>query len=205
MVITRVDASHKNKIHIYLDGEYAFFLSPREVQQLKLVEGGEVPDSFYEAVLEDIILPRAKQKALSLLKFMDRTELELRDRLSAAGYSQDIVERAIRYVDGYGYLNDGRLASAYVRTRKSTKSKLVIKMELKQKGVDPKLIELALSEEYDADDQEDPEITAIKKAVAKKVKSPGDMDYGARQKLIASLYRKGFDIGKIKQVLNQEL
>ncbi len=205
MVITRIDVSDKNKVNIYLDGEYAFFLSPKEVQRLKLTEGGEVSASLYEAVLEDIILPRAKQKALSILKFMDRTELELRDRLSAAGYTQDMVDRAVHYVAGYGYLDDGRLASAYIRARKNTKSKLVIKMELLKKGVDSKIIELALSEEYPADDQEDPEIAAIKKAVAKKVKSLEDMNYEAKQKLIASLYRKGFDISKIKQVLNQEL
>lgn len=202
MIITRIEALDRNKVNIYLDGEYSFFLSPKEVQQLDITEGDELPASFYESVLEKIILPKAKLKALSLLKFMDRTEAELRKKLSDAGFAQDIVDQTIQYVDGYGYLNDERLATAYIRSRKNAKSKLAIKMELKQKGVESKLIELAFSEEYNVDDEEDPEVVAIRKAVAKKSKSPEDMDYEAKQKLIASLYRKGFDISKIKQVLN---
>jgi regulatory protein len=133
---------------------------------------------------------------------MNRTESELRSKLSDAGFTQSIVDKAIQYVDSYGYLNDERLAETYIRTRKNDKSKLAIKMELKQKGVDSKIIDLAFSEEYDTEGEEDPEVVAIKKAVAKKTKSPEEMDYEAKQKLIASLYRKGFDISKIKQVIN---
>lgn len=202
MIITRIEVSNKNKVNIYFDGEYSFFLSSKEVQQLNLIEGDELPSAFYEALLEKIILPKAKQKALAILKFMNRTESELRNKLSDAGFPQSIVDKAIQYVDGYGYLDDERLAEAYIRTRKSTKSKLAIKMELMQKGVDSKVIELAFSEEYENEDEEDPEIEAIKKAIAKKAKLAEEMDFDSKQKLIASLYRKGFDISKIKQVLN---
>lgn len=202
MIITRIEVSNKNKVNIYFDGEYSFFLSSKEVQQLNLVEGDELVSDFYEALLEKIILPKAKQKALAILKFMNRTESELRNKLSDAGFPQSIVDKAIQYVDSYGYLDDERLAEAYIRTRKNTKSKLAIKMELMQKGVDSKVIELAFSEEYEKEDEEDPEIEAIKKAIAKKAKMPEEMDFDSKQKLIASLYRKGFDISKIKQVLN---
>jgi regulatory protein len=202
MIITRMEVRGKSKVNIYLDDEYSFFLSPKEVHQLDLTEGDEVPDSFYDSVVEKIILPKAKLKALSLLKLTDRTETELRNKLSDVGFTQNIVDKAVQYVAGYGYLNDERLAAAYVRTRKNVKSKLVIKMDLLQKGVDAKTIELAFLEEYNTDDdQEDPELVAIKKAIAKKVRSQEDMDFDAKQKLIASLYRKGFNISKIKQVI----
>lgn len=202
MIITRMEVSNKNKVNIYFDGEYSFFLSSNEVQQLNLAEGDELPSDFYEALLEKLILPKAKQKALAILKFMNRTESELRNKLSDAGFTQSIVDKAIQYVDSYGYLDDERLAEAYIRTRKNTKSKLAIKMELIQKGVDSKVIEQAFSEEYEKEDEEDPELEAIMKAIAKKAKMPEEMDYDSKQKLIASLYRKGFDISKIKQVLN---
>ncbi len=201
MIITRMEVLGKSKVNIYLDDEYSFFLSPKEVHQLDITEGEEVPASFYDSVIEKIILPKAKFKALSLLKLTDRTETELRNKLSDAGYTQNIVDQAVQYVAGYGYLNDERLASAYVRTRKNAKSKLVIKMDLLQKGVDAKTIELAFLEEYNTDDQEDPELVAIRKVITKKVRSLEDMDFDAKQKLIASLYRKGFDISKIKQVI----
>ncbi|MDF2511505.1 MAG: hypothetical protein K0S04_1371 [Herbinix sp.] len=202
MIITRIEVLNKTKVNIYLDGEYSFFLAQKEVDQLNITEGDEIPSSFYDSLLEKIVLPKAKLKALSILKFMNRTESELRSKLSDAGFTQSIVDKAIQYVDSYGYLNDERLAETYIRTRKNDKSKLAIKMELKQKGVDSKIIDLVFSEEYDTEGEEDPEVVAIKKAVAKKTKSPEEMDYEAKQKLIASLYRKGFDISKIKQVIN---
>ena len=202
MIITRMEELDRYKVNIYLDGEYSFFLSPKDIHQLNLSEGDELPSAFYDSVLEKIVLPKAKLKALSILKFMNRTETELRKKLSDAGYTQDIVDKAIQYVASYGYLDDERLAEAYVRTRKNAKSKLAIKMELLQKGVDSKVIDLAFSEEYNTEGEEDPELVAIKKAVAKKTKEPDEMDYESKQKLIASLYRKGFDISKIKQVLN---
>ena len=187
MIITRIEVLNKTKVNIYLDGEYSFFLAPNEVHQLNIAEGEEIPTSFYDSVLEKLVLPKAKLKALSILKFMNRTEAELKNKLVDAGFTQDIVDKAIQYVDSYGYLNDERLAEAYVRTRKNDKSKLAIKMELKQKGVDSRIIDLAFSEEYDTEGEEDPEEVAIKKAIAKKTKAPEEMDYEAKQKLIASL------------------
>lgn len=201
MIITRMEVLNKSKVTIYLDGEYAFFLSPKEVHQLDITEGQELSEALYDSILEKMILPKAKLKALSILKFADRTETELRNKLTDAGFIQTVVDKAVQYVAGYGYLNDLRLATAYVRTRKHVKSKLLIKMDLMQKGVDTRVIEQAFMEEYDIDEQEDPELEAIRKAISKKVKSSEAMDYDSKQKLIASLYRKGFDISKIKQII----
>jgi len=135
------------------------------------------------------------------LQYMDRTEQELRKKLSEAGYTSLIIDRTLAYVNEYGYLDDERYAAAYVRSKMKSKSKLVIKTMLMQKGINKETIDCIFMIEYGDDEQEDPELIAIKKAVSKKTKTPEDLTSEEKQKLLASLYRKGFDLGKIKQIL----
>jgi regulatory protein len=202
MIITRLEDKGKSEVKIYLDEEYAFSLSKKEAELYDLAEGKEMTAQIQEAILADIVFPRAKQKALGILKFMDRSEQELRRKLADSGFPMEITDKAISYVSEYGYLNDERFASNYIRLRKNTKSKMVISAELIQKGIKKETIHKILANEYDNEEQEDAELIAIRKAVAKKTNSPGTLSPEEKQKLMASLYRKGFDIGKIKQILS---
>jgi regulatory protein len=131
---------------------------------------------------------------------MDRTEGELRNRLSEEGFPEEIIQSTIEYVHYYGYLNDERYAINYIRQRKETKSKLIIRSELAGKGIDKELLDMIFTTEYQGQ-EEDPEITAIRKAIAKKVKEPDALSREEKQKLIAHLYRKGFEFDKIKKLV----
>jgi len=201
MIVTKIEKTDKSKCRIYLNDEYVFWLYQKELDQYQLTEGTELSDSLYQELMSEVVLGHAKEKALSILKFMDRTEFELRRKLSEADFSEEIIDQAIDYTVTYGYLNDERFASFYVKSRMNKKSKLVIKSELLQKGVNSEDMERVLEELYTEDMEEDSEIIAIRKAVNKKTRNPETLDYEAKQKLIASLYRKGFEINKIKQVL----
>ena len=202
MIITKLEEINKSKVKVYIDYEYAFLLYQKDIANYQLMEGSEITPLVYEELLNKIVFLRAKLKALALLKFMDRTELELRNKLKDAGYTEEIVDKTIAYINSYGYLNDERLTSSYVRNRMNTKSKLMIKLELQQKGISNDTIDQVFKEEYEKDGQEDAEVIAINKAIAKKVKSTTELNYEEKQKLIAALYRKGFDIGKVKQILD---
>lgn len=202
MVVTQLEDLEKSKVRVYIDDEYAFLLYRKDIEEFGLKEGNEIIYDVYEKILTDTVYRRSKQKALAILKFMDRTELELRRKLSDAEYPKKIIDRTISYVIEYGYLNDERYALAYIRARMNTKSKLVIRTELLQKGISKDLTERILEEEYEQDEiGEDAEMTALRKAIAKKTKSVEDLNMEDKRKLMAALYRKGFDIGKIKQVL----
>jgi len=84
----------------------------------------------------------------------------------------------------------------------NTKSKRIIRMQLLQKGVKSELIDMLFLKEYSKEGVEDAEIAAIRKAITKKTKAPDTLTFQEKQKLMASLYRKGFDISKINQVLS---
>lgn len=201
MIITKLDVIDKTKVNVSIDEEYAFWMYQKEIEQFGLCVGTEISDALYHTIYNEIIVKRAKEKALSILKFSDRTELELRRKLSEAGYGDDLIEKAIGYVTDYGYLNDVRMASSYTRARMNKKSKMVIRMELMQKGVSSEAIDQVFLDEYSEDPEEDAELEAIRKAIAKKTKNPETLDHEGKQRLISALYRKGFEISKIKKIL----
>jgi regulatory protein len=201
VIITKIDKADKSKFRIYIDEEFAFLLYEKDLDQYNLEEGQTLLPELYERLIEKLIYPRAIEKALSILKYMDRCEHELRHKLSQAQYSTDIIDRVLQYVMNYGYLDDERYAKAYVKSRMNRKSKMIILGELYQKGVSKIIIDQVMDTEYESDDQEDAELLALQKAIAKKTKDPKSLSPQDKQKLMASLYRKGFDISKIKQFL----
>ena len=202
MIITKLEKAEKSKVRIYIDETIAFQLTEKDLEKLSLVEGQSILPEQYEKLIEGIIYPRAIEKALTILKYSDRCEQELRSKLSKEDYGNDIIVRVIEYVKHYGYLNDERFATAFVKARKNRKSKLMIKNELLQKGISKDILQTVFEAEYETEEEEDAEMIAIRKAIAKKTSDPQSLSFEAKQKLIASLYRKGFDLGKIKQNLD---
>ncbi len=202
MVITSLVEIDKNKYKVYIDHNYAFLLYQKDIDVYGLKEEEEISDYDFNKIIEDTVFRRAKQKALAVLKFKDRTEQELRGKLSETGYPPEIIDRTINYVTEYGYLNDERFVGAFIRERKNIKSKMVIRMQLVQKGAEKELIDRMMRLEYEeSEDNQDAELIAIQKAIAKKTKNTKELNFEEKQKLLASLYHKGFSIEKIKREL----
>ena len=64
-----------------------------------------------------------KKRALHLLERKDYSKRELVERLQKDGYEIELIEEIIAYVDSFHYLDDVRVAGAYIRVRKHQKSK----------------------------------------------------------------------------------
>lgn len=187
---------------IYIDNDYAFLLYNQDIKKYQLRIDYELSSDIYNIIIEDIVYRRAKQKAFAILKYMDRTERELYEKLKEAFYTDDIIERTINYLSENNYINDRRYASNFIRLRKNTLSMLSIKTKLIQKGINKELLEEIILIEYVNEEcEEDPEITAINKAIHKKYRTTTDLNWDEKQRLIASLYRKGFDLSKIQHCL----
>ncbi len=142
-------------------------------------------------------LKKAKLKALKLLEHMDRTEQQLREKLLAAGFGQEAVGQAMDYVKSFGYLDDERYVRNYIESRQTHKSRFQIVKELKFcKGVPSGLIEKVCAELGPAD-----ELGLIRKELLKKHFNPEDCEGKQRQKIIASLLRKGFKMEDIRAAM----
>ena len=145
--------------------------------------------------MQDELL-EAKKKAMSLLKYMDRTEWQLRDKLAAKGFSEEAVEGAVDYVKSFHYLDDYRYAVHFVELHYEQRSRQRMRQDLYQRHVPEEYIDLALESICENDD------VALQEALRKITKGETEYSYEEKQTIAGKLYRKGFRLGDIKRVLD---
>ena len=197
MTVTKIEPVTKTRYKVYVDGQFAFVLYKGELSRYHIAEDSELEEKTYQSIRKEIILKRAKLRAMHLLNDMGRTESQLRTKLLRNDYPSDIVEEAIAYVKSFGYINDAEYTRSFIENRKEKKSKKEIYAALCQKGLPKDLIETALEERYADDDS----IAAIEAIVRKKKFDPKSTDYREMQKMMGYLVRKGFRYDDIRQVI----
>ena len=197
MTVTKIEPVTKTRYKVYVDGQFAFVLYKGELSRYHIAEDSELEEKTYQSIRKEIILKRAKLRAMHLLNYMGRTESQLRTKLLRNDYPSDIVEEAIAYVKSFGYINDAEYTRSFIENRKEKKSKKEIYAALCQKGLPKDLIETALEECYADDDS----IAAIEAIVRKKKFDPKSTDYKEMQKMMGYLVRKGFRYDDIRQVI----
>ncbi|MCI8940162.1 MAG: regulatory protein RecX [Dorea sp.] len=196
MTVTKIKALTKTRFQVYLDEEAAFVLYKGELRRYHLEEGEELSEETYREIRQNIVLKRAKLRAMHLLTDMDRTEYQLRSKLLMGGYPEDITDQAIEYVKSFGYLNDLEYARRFVESRKHAKSRRQLYALLSGKGLDSSLIEQVLEEGCRSEDARE----AIRAILRKKRFDRETASEKERQRMYASLARKGFryeDVGKV--------
>ncbi len=128
----------------------------------------------------------AKKSAMSLLKHMDRTEWQLREKLAAKGFSEGSVEEAVAYVKSFHYLDDCRFAMQFAEAYHTKRSIARLRQDLYRRHVPEEYIEMAL-DSVGRDDS-----GALCRALEKLTHGEEIFTYEEKQKIAAKLYRKGF-------------
>ena len=207
MIVTGIEEQTKTKFKVYLDGTFAFVLYKGELKRFGIKQGEDLTQENYEKIQNEVLLKRAKKRAMHLLEDMDRTESALRKKLKAGQYPENAISGAIEYVRSFGYLDDARYAENFVMSRKDSKSKREIKALLSQKrvsgfisqkGVSDDLICLAFEQCYSEDSEEE----AIRRILRKKKVDPERMEEQEYQKILGYLARKGFRYEVIRHVIS---
>ena len=140
---------------------------------------------------------RAKLRALRLLTAMDRTEANLREKLTVS-YCEEAVEAAVAYVKSFGYLDDERFVRNYIESKSRTKSRKQIEQELIfQKGVSKEAVQKGFESAQMAEVTE-----VIRRYMQKKGIAPETCDYEQKNKFYAYMLRKGFQIEDLKMVFD---
>ncbi len=96
---------------------------------------------------DDKDIQKAFSRALNLLSYRQRSESELRGRLSEK-FSASVVEETIERLREQGYVDDAKFAAdwADARARLSPRSSRMIVRELVSKGVEPSLAESSVED-----------------------------------------------------------
>ena len=132
-------------------------------------------------------LNRAKRRALHILERSDRTEQELREKLSK-NYLPEVVDAAVEYVKSYHYIDDHRYAVNYLNSRGRVKSSRQVEQELLyKKGISKAVLEEAREEAEPQDEREQ-----IRRWIEKKHIDPVNAAPEEKRRFYQFLRRRGF-------------
>ena len=196
MTVTKIAAFGKNRYRIYIDERRAFVLYKGELSRYKIREGEVLGEESYREIVDSVLVKRAKLRCMNLLKSMDRTEWQLRQKLEQGEYPQDIIDTAVAYVKSYGYVDDISYASRYIDSRQQSRSRRQIICELQQKGIEKDVILAAYEEKEPVD-----ECALIYRLLEKKHMEPRAATPKEKQKMYMFLMRKGFSSSEVSKVL----
>lgn len=198
MTVTQIEAVTKTKYKVYLDGQFAFVLYKGELSRYHIAVGEELSELVYQQILKEVLLKRAKLRAMHLLNSMGRTENQLRDKLKQSLYPEEVIETAMNYVKSFGYVNDAEYARSFIDSRKDRKSKRELYMQLGQKGIAKDTLDQIFEEYYDVEDSRE----AIEAIMRKRRYDPEKATNVETQKIMGYLMRKGFAYDDIRKVLH---
>lgn len=199
MIVTKVEAVTKAKFKVYLDGQFAFVLYKGELSRFGISEEEELSEEVYAQIRKDVVLKRAKLRAMHLLTDMARTESGLREKLMQGMYPEDVVEEALAYVRSFGYLNDLHYTENFIESKKDSKSRKEIYALLCKKGVSSEQIEQAFNSCYTDEGEQE----AIQRIIRKKKVDISSASREEIQKFCGFLARKGFRYEEILRAVQQ--
>ncbi|MBP5244279.1 MAG: regulatory protein RecX [Succinivibrio sp.] len=201
MIVTDIVELDKKRSKIYINGEFSFVLYKGELRDYDIKAGHELSDSNYQEIMDVVLPKRCKLRAMNLLQKKDYTEKQLRDKLSEGLYPREITDDAIHYVKAYHYLDDERYARDYITYHMSVRSRNRIIQDLSGKGIS-KDIFMPIVEELYVEEDSDIELEQIRKLLIKKQYDPEQTDFKGKQKIIAFLMRKGFQMSDIRRAMD---
>ena len=190
-----VQKRNKERVNVYLDGEFAFGLAM--IEALKLHKGQTLTDEDIARLKTLDEIEKAHERALNYLSYRPRSVDEVRRNL-AEKYPEAAVEAVIDRLERAGLLNDREFARFWVENRDQFKprSERALRYELRQKGVGDADIDLALESIDEAD--------AARRAAEGRVRRYRNADEETfRKRMTDFLARRGFSYGIIRDVVDQ--
>lgn len=165
--------------------------------------GSEIDEYFIENILKSEEQSKAKNYALNLLSYRQRSEKEILKKMIDKGYENNIIDSTINFLKENKFLNDREFTKSFIRDRVNIRKlgRNRIKMELYKKGVDKELINEALEKEIEYDlEYETAKELALKKISTTYKKDDKNAQY---RKLYGFLQRKGYSNDIISRILKE--
>jgi regulatory protein len=197
-VITDIQAQkrNRNRVNIFLDGQYAFSLDRMAAAWLTV--GRQLSVEDISRLQEKDEFQVALNRALHFLSYRARSNQEMQTYLQKKGYDTGLIDRVIAKLTEERLIDDLDFAQNWVdnRERFRPRSQSLMRLELRQKGVAESEIEQAL-QISDLDDF----ALAMKagKKLSRRYQLLDKPEYD--RKLAASLQRRGFSYSVVRECL----
>jgi regulatory protein len=192
----QVQKHNKERVNVFLDGEYAFAVSLLAAASLK--KGQRLDAEQLAALKQEGVVDLAYQRAVRYLSLRPRSETEMATYLAGKEYSEEVVVAVMNRLRVRGYVDDDAFARFWVenRTRFRPRGARALRYELRQKGVDRTTIDEALEEQDDD--------TAAWAATESKIERWQSLPREEfEKKLMGFLARRGFDYGVSRRMADR--
>ena len=196
--ITAIKIQRKNKerVNIYLDGEFSFGLSRIVAGWLQI--GTVLDEKKIEALKADDEREQAYIRALNFLSYRSRSAKEIEQNLRKYKVPESLIPETIERLKRNNFVNDTSFAKEWIENRNNfrPRGKRALRLELRQKGIDNEDVQDILDELVD-------EESLAYKAGLKKAKKLANLEWqDFRRKLGAFLARRGFPYSVISPLLH---
>jgi regulatory protein len=188
----------KDRVNVYLDGEYAFSLGARLAAELQ--EGNFLSAAALHRLQRRDSFARAYRKSLDYLAYRPRSQRELSDHLRGKRVPARIIEEVLGGLAQEGLVDDLAFAQYWVENRERfrPRSRAMLRYELRRKGLGEEVISEALA----AVDEEE----SVRRAAHQRAPRYVHLDERSfRQKMSEFLRRRGFTYHLIREVVDSLL
>lgn len=191
-----VQKRNPNRVNVHLDGEFAFGVARIVAAWLKV--GDVLDEAKIRRMQAEDARERAYQQAMLFLSYRARSESEIRKNLRKHEIPEETIEETLARLRQEGLADDDQFARAWVENRAAfrPRSRRVMAMELRQKGLDEETASAALKDIRD----EPLAYEAAKKRAARFAELEWQ-EY--RKKLSEFLARRGFSYVVIAPVVTK--
>lgn len=176
---------NRNRVSVYLDGQYAFGLPAIVAASLKV--GQRLSGAEREALEKAGMTEEAHSQALNYLSYRPRSIAEVRSYLAGRGVAESGIDQVVERLESVGLLDDAAFARYWVenRVRFRPKGLVALRYELRNKGIGEEIIEDALDVVDVAD--------GAYRAAQRKARQLQQVDHQTfMHKLVPYLARRGF-------------
>ena len=185
-----------NRVNVYLDGEFAFGLARIVAAWLRV--GQELDEKKIEELQAEDAREWALQQAILFLSYRARSESEIRQNLRKHEIPEPVIDQTLDRLRQDGFANDNQFAKAWVENRSTfrPRSRRMLAMELRQKGLGDESVKTAL-------ESVDDEALAFE-AAQKRAARYKDLEWNEfRKKLSDFLARRGFSYSVTSTVVTR--
>lgn len=203
--------SNGSRVNLELSDGRIFILLADDIVLLKLSKGQELDQSLFSKIITQTstlllrdyalrqvsISPKNKHILLPKLKLSLKTLIQKYSFPKDFDY-QPIISHIISQLEEKKYLSDTEVGNSIIR-KNSKKSPLMIRQLLLKSGLNPSDFSSLLPSQSSQNEE-------IKRQINKKISLPSDLkDRLFRQKIMASLFRKGFSLVNINRSIDEIL
>ena len=186
---------------VTIDGERTLTITEETFLRFGLFDGQVMDtDRLAEMEVADGV-SRAMMEVHRLIDHRMRTRRELVQKLKSRGRSEEVIEEVLVRLEKAGLIDDGRFARLWIdeRLRKKPVGLSLLRRELRQKGIDAEIIEAALEEQEDGEDETERAREALRKQLHRYARLDRD---AAHRRMVSFLARRGFGQAVIYDVVH---